>query len=110
MNNALNNAKEGDRTSLTIAVSVPSGSNPNIAQEILRGVAQAQDKINATGGIKGAGLQVEIVNDNNLAEVAKEVATALTNDPKILGVIGHNDSTASLAAAPIYQEKGLVRV
>ncbi|MEG5031792.1 ABC transporter substrate-binding protein [Microcoleus sp. AT3-D2] len=106
----LNNARVSDRTSLKIAVSVPSGSNPNIAQEILRGVAQAQDEINARGGINGAGLQVEIVNDNNRPEVAKEVAAALANDPKILAVIGHNDSTASLAAAPIYQEKKLVMV
>jgi len=106
----LNNARVSDRTSLKIAVSVPSGSNPNIAQEILRGVAQAQDEINARGGINGAGLQVEIVNDNNRPEVAKEVAAALGNDQKILAVIGHNDSTASLAAAPIYQEKKLVMI
>ncbi len=106
----LNNARVSDRTSLKIAVSVPSGSNPNIAQEILRGVAQAQDEINARGGINGVGLQVEIVNDNNRPEVAKEVAAALANDQKILAVIGHNDSTASLAAAPIYQEKKLVMV
>jgi branched-chain amino acid transport system substrate-binding protein len=106
----LNNARVSDRTSLKIAVSVPSGSNPNIAQEILRGVAQAQDEINARGGINGVGLQVKIVNDNNRPEVAKEVAAALANDQKILAVIGHNDSTASLAAAPIYQEKKLVMV
>ena len=106
----LNNARVSDRTSLKIAVSVPSGSNPNIAQEILRGVAQAQDEINARGGINGVGLQVEIVNDNNRPEVAKEVAAALANDQKILAVIGHNDSTASLAAAPIYQEKKLVMI
>ncbi|MEG4579189.1 ABC transporter substrate-binding protein [Microcoleus sp. MON1_C5] len=106
----LNNARVSDRTSLKIAVSVPSGSNPNIAQEILRGVAQAQDEINARGGINGAGLQVEIVNDNNRPEVAKEVAAALANDQKILAVIGHNDSTASLAAAPLYQEKKLVMI
>jgi branched-chain amino acid transport system substrate-binding protein len=106
----LNNARVSDRTSLKIAVSVPSGSNPNIAQEILRGVAQAQDEINARGGINGAGLQVQIVNDNNRPEVAKEVAAALANDQKILAVIGHNDSTASLAAAPIYQEKKLVMI
>ncbi|MEG4233687.1 ABC transporter substrate-binding protein [Microcoleus sp. Pol11C3] len=106
----LNNARVSDRTSLKIAVSVPSGSNPNIAQEILRGVAQAQDEINASGGINGVGLQVEIVNDNNRPEIAKEVAAALANDQKILAVIGHNDSTASLAAAPIYQEKKLVMV
>ncbi|NJS11846.1 MAG: ABC transporter substrate-binding protein [Microcoleus sp. CSU_2_2] len=106
----LNNAKVSYRTSLKIAVSVPSGSNPNIAQEILRGVAQAQDEINTMGGINGAGLQVTIINDNNRPEVGKEVAIVLANDQKILAVIGHNDSTVSLAAAPIYQDKGLVMV
>ena len=34
----LNNARASNGSSLKIAVSVPIGSNPNIAQEILRGV------------------------------------------------------------------------
>ena len=106
----LNNALASDRTPLKIAVSVPIASNPNVAQEILRGVAQAQDEINLKGGIKAAGLQVEIVSDDNSPEVAKEVAAALTNDPKTLAVIGHNSSQASLAAAPIYQQAKLVMV
>jgi|688.fasta_scaffold500175_2 branched-chain amino acid transport system substrate-binding protein len=46
----LNNAKI-NQDFLKIAVVVPISSNPNIAQEILRGVAQAQDEINQQGGI-----------------------------------------------------------
>jgi len=106
----LNNARASNGSSLKIAVSVPIGSNPNVAQEILRGVAQAQDEINTSGGIKGAKLQVEIVNDDNSPEVVREVARTLTKDPSILGVIGHNASNASLEAAPIYQQEKLVMV
>jgi branched-chain amino acid transport system substrate-binding protein len=68
----LNNAKAGKGSALKIAVSVPIGSNPNVAQELLRGVAQAQDEINNSGGINGAKLQVEIVNDDNSSEVVRE--------------------------------------
>ncbi|MEG4349485.1 ABC transporter substrate-binding protein [Microcoleus sp. LAD1_D3] len=106
----LNNARSRNGSSLKIAVSVPIGSNPNVAQEILRGVAQAQDEINTSGGINGAQLQVEIVNDDNSQEVVREVARTLTKDPSILGVIGHNASNASLEAAPIYQQEKLVMV
>src|SRR4028119_1520976 len=96
----LNNATASNGSFLKIAVSVPIGSNPNVAQEILRGVAQAQDEINTSGGINGAKLQVEIVNDDNNPEVVREVAKTLTNDRNILAVIGHNASNASLEAAP----------
>jgi branched-chain amino acid transport system substrate-binding protein len=104
----LNNATASNGSSLKIAVSVPIGSNPNVAQEILRGVAQAQDQINNSGGINGAKLQVEIVNDDNSPEVVRDVAKALTKDQNILAVIGHNASNASLEAAPIYQQEKLV--
>ncbi|MEG4116085.1 ABC transporter substrate-binding protein [Microcoleus sp. N9_B4] len=106
----LNNSKASNGSYLKIAVSVPIGSNPNVAQEILRGVAQAQDEVNTSGGINGAKLQVEIVNDDNSQEVVREVARTLTKDPSILGVIGHNASNASLEAAPIYQQEKLVMV
>jgi ABC-type branched-subunit amino acid transport system substrate-binding protein len=114
----LNNAKiyldnkNSNREFYRIAVSVPIGKNLNIAQEILRGVAQAQNEVNQLGNriTNGIGLQVEIIDDDNDPKIAKQVATELANDPKILAVVGHNRSDPSLAAAPIYQEKGLVMI
>lgn len=105
----LNNAQVGDRL-LKIAVSVPIGSNLNVAQEILRGVAQAQDEINQQGGINGQKLLVEIVDDKNNPEIARQVAKQLVKDPQVLAVVGHNASDASLAAAPIYQQGKLVMI
>lgn len=104
----LNNAKAGNN--VKIAVSVPIGSNLNVAQEMLRGVAQAQDEVNQNGGINGVKLQVEIVNDENAPEIAQQVATELVNDKRILAVVGHNSSNATLSAAPVYQQGGLVMV
>lgn len=106
----LNNATVGDRPSFRIAVSVPIGSNPNVAQEILRGVAQAQNEVNQQGGFRGKGLQVQIANDDNDPEIAKQVADTFVSDPSILAVIGHNASNASVAAAPSYQKGGLVMI
>jgi branched-chain amino acid transport system substrate-binding protein len=106
----LNNARLGSDRTFKIAVSVPIGSNLNVAQEMLRGVAQAQDEVNQAGGINGTGLRVTIINDENDPAIAKQVAAELVNDPQVLAVVGHNTSEASLAAAPIYQNGQLVMI
>lgn len=106
----LNNARVADKNPLKIAVVVPIGGNLNVAKEILRGVAQAQEEVDSSGGIDGRGLQVAIVNDDNDPKVAREVAGDLVKDPEILAVIGHNSSDATLAAAPEYQKGGLVMI
>jgi branched-chain amino acid transport system substrate-binding protein len=106
----LNNAKIGNSSALKIAVSVPINNTPGIAQEILRGVAQAQNEVNSNGGINGKLLQVEIANDDNNPETAKQIATELVKDSNILAVVGHSSSDVSIAAAPVYQEGGLVMI
>ncbi|MDJ0534697.1 MAG: ABC transporter substrate-binding protein [Xenococcaceae cyanobacterium MO_207.B15] len=93
-----------------IGVSVPIGGNLGVAKEILRGVAQAQDEINQSGGINGNLVLVEIANDDNDPEIAQKIATEFVKDKKVLAVIGHNDSNASMNAAPIYQNGGLVMI
>ena len=93
-----------------ISVSVPIGGNLNAAEEILRGIAHSQDQTNHNGGINGKLMMIEIANDDNDPETAEEVAENLVKDKQVLAVVGHNDSNASIAAAPIYQENGLVMV
>lgn len=102
----LENAKLSSSSSQTAAAVVPIGSNLDVAQEMLRGVSQAQQEFNSQGG----NLQIKIVNDENNAEITKQVAQELVNDQSVLAVIGSNASNASLAAAPIYQNAGLVMI
>jgi branched-chain amino acid transport system substrate-binding protein len=106
----LNNAKVPQGNGIKVAVSVPIGSNLNVAREILRGVAQAQDEVNKTGGINGKLMQVQVANDDNNPAIAKQLAAAFAKDTNVLAVVGHNSSEASLAAAPEYQNGRLVMI
>ena len=103
----LNNAKIGNARSYTLAVSVPIGSSIDAAKEILRGIAQAQNEINQAGVINGIPLKVIIANDDDNPEIAREIAEEFTNNLDILGIVGHFGSDTTLAAAQVYQEKGL---
>ena len=106
----LNNTTAITQKHLKIAVSVPLGSKPEIAWEILRGVAQAQAEINQQGGVRQKLLLIQIVNDDNNPEIVRQVAKQLAADKSILAVVGHNASNASLAAWEIYQKQGLVMI
>ena len=62
----LNNAMVANKESINYCCKCPYLERPNVAQEMLRGVAQAQHDVNAsTEGINGKRLQVMIVNDGN---------------------------------------------
>lgn len=106
-NNALAALQKNE---LRIGVSVPVGGNLNVAKEILRGVAQAQQETNQSGGINGRFIKIQIANDDNNVEIGKQIASNFVQDERIVGVVGHNASNVSIAAAPIYQQGGLVMI
>ena len=103
-----------DVNAIKIGVSVPIGGSLNVAKEILRGVAQAQNEVNKAGGIEKDGVkrlvQISLANDDNNPDTAAEIAASFVEQPEIIGVVGHNSSNASITAAPVYQEGGLVMV
>lgn len=102
-----NNARARQQGSpFTLAAVVPIGTNPNDAQEILRGVAQAQNQFNDNQGLNNRFLEIVIANDDN-TESAQQVAQQLVKDDSILGVIGHNSSDATQKALPEYEKAGL---
>lgn len=102
-----NNARARQQGSpFTLAVVVPIGTNQNDAQEILRGVAQAQNQFNDNKGLNNRFLEIVIANDDN-TKSAQQVAQQLVKDNSILGVIGHNSSDATQKALPEYQKAGL---
>ncbi|MGC9528776.1 MAG: ABC transporter substrate-binding protein [Limnospira sp.] len=106
----LNNARIGDRKAYTIAAAVPASTSENAAQEMLRGVAQAQNEVNEAGGIGGVPLRVVVADDANSPEAVKKVAASLVEESDVLGVVGHFGSDVTLAAAPVYEEGELVAI
>lgn len=102
---ALKEQKSGNKEKkelVTLAVVVPLDSKDEIAQEILRGVAQAQYKFNDKK--QNRFLKILIAKDGNDPNKAKEVAKKLIKNPDIMGVIGHNTSKVTEAALPEYQK------
>ncbi|OLC09813.1 MAG: hypothetical protein AUH41_04275 [Gemmatimonadetes bacterium 13_1_40CM_66_11] len=64
----------------------------------------AVKEINARGGIRGRPLALRIMDDSGRPDVAIHIAQQLSDDPAVVAVIGHLNSTASLAAGRIYGE------
>ena len=106
----LNNARIGNQKSYAIAASVPIGPEVNAAREILRGIAQAQNEVNGSGGIGGVPLKAVIANDDNDPAVAQQVARTLVENSQVLGVVGNFGSDVTLAAGKVYQEGQLVLI
>ena len=110
-----NNALARQQSSrFTLAAVVPADNNNNNnnnnredAQEMLRGIAQAQNQFNEKGGLGGRLLEIVIANDGNYPDKAKQVAAELVQNKSILGIIGHNSSGATSAALGEYQKAGL---
>ncbi|MDZ8080707.1 MAG: ABC transporter substrate-binding protein [Nostoc sp. DcaGUA01] len=108
----LNNAKARQTGKwLKIAVSVPINTNQDSAEEILRGVAQAQDEVNNDKkGINGKVLLVVIANDDEKRGSSEKIAKALVEDQEVLGVVGAVSSNATLEAGNVYNTEGLVAI
>ncbi|HYW17893.1 MAG TPA: ABC transporter substrate-binding protein [Nodularia sp. (in: cyanobacteria)] len=111
----LNNARIGSAKSYSIMASVPLGTDPDASLEILRGVAQAQNAVNTSGGItsgiiKGVPLKVGIANDDDNPEISKQIAGSLVQNPAVLGVVGPNASDTTLAAGTDYNTGKLVAI
>ncbi|WP_445171191.1 protein kinase domain-containing protein [Microcoleus sp.] len=134
INNAL--LKAIDAEYYTIAIVVPirrnqDGSiiNANLAEELLRGIAQAQTEVNLgflpanennkdfpgqgflqPKAIQGKGLKVIIADDGNIKSYAVQRANYLVAQPDILAVIGHYTSDMTVETVDIYNQNQLIAI
>ena len=104
----LNNSKARLAGSpLLIATVVPVDNRQDSAAEMLRGVADAQTRFNQEGGVGGRLVEVLIANDGNRPKISASIANKLGSNSQILGVIGHNSSSATGAGLKEYEKAGL---
>ncbi|MEG5038359.1 MULTISPECIES: bifunctional serine/threonine-protein kinase/ABC transporter substrate-binding protein [unclassified Microcoleus] len=131
INNALLEASGAEY--YTIAIVVPirrnqdgSIANANLAEELLRGIAQAQTEVNLSlisnesdrdfpgkgflqpKAINGKGLKVIIADDGNIKSYAVQRANYLVQRPDILALIGHYTSDMTVETVDIYNRHKLV--
>ena len=137
LNNSLLEASKLDYYTIAVAVPLSSDENASIknsrlAQNFLRGVAQAQTEVNLSLSKKNAlfqllpgqeilesktisgnsdrGLKVVIVDDGNNIEQAKKTAQTIAETPQILGVVGNYTSGMTLAAVDTYEQNNLAQI
>jgi branched-chain amino acid transport system substrate-binding protein len=107
-NNAL--TKQLGSKAITIGLSVPtSGSSVQQGEAILQGVNMAVQEFSQPS-LGNKRVIVEIRNDQNDRSLAVQAASSLASLSEVLGVIGPVNSSASVAAADIYNAQGLVHV
>ncbi|MEG4318838.1 MULTISPECIES: ABC transporter substrate-binding protein [unclassified Microcoleus] len=95
---------------VTLAVVLPLDKEDETAAEMLRGVAQAQDTFNSSGGAKGRLLKIVIAKDGNETKQAEQVARRLIKDQSIMGVIGNHTSETTEAALLEYEKGNIATI
>ncbi|ACK69398.1 serine/threonine protein kinase [Gloeothece citriformis PCC 7424] len=94
----------------TIAVTLPLSDHNHGAdagQEILKGIAQAQQYINQRQDLNPYGLQVIIADDNNNLEKAQKIANKFGKEPKILAVMSNSSREIIQDIIPLYTQHQL---
>lgn len=83
-----------------------------LASEGEEGARLALEHVNANGGVRGRALEARNFSGayNSGARVALQVAESLSRDPRVVAVIGHTNSSASLAAAQVYNEQHVAQI
>lgn len=96
---------------ISIGVGAPlSGSSSALGQEMKQAIELAVEEKNANGGISGSPIVAEIADDGSDPKKAEAIARSFCNNPEVLGVIGHYNSDATIAASAIYHEGTLALV
>ena len=72
------------------------------------GVRLAVDEINGRGGVLGRPLELMTEDDNAEVEKGLLLAETLADNPRVMAVIGHSDSSVSLSVALAYETNNLI--
>jgi branched-chain amino acid transport system substrate-binding protein len=77
-----------------------------------RGAGLAAQDVNAHGGVNGHRVQLVLMSGASSvsARVALAAAESLTSNDRVLAVVGHTNSAASLAASQIYNARHVVQI
>jgi len=102
--------KADTRNSVKIAVIAPiTGKYSDFGQDIVNGVCLAVDEMNSRGGVNGRRIDL-LVEDEKSGENEAVSAAHLVAGKRVLGVIGHGSSGATLAASAVYHDNNLALV
>ena len=113
--NNIDAGKNKDYIAIAVAVPISGEEEARDSQEILRGVALAQNKWNRDENNQDLQVAIAIAdygNQNSQKEIksAEKITTSLASQKEILGVIGHFSTEITEYIAPIYQKNKLLLI
>lgn len=85
-----------------------TGSSSIAGKTMLNAIQIYLDDLNSSGGVNGSEVVLDIYDDQNDPEIAREKAEEIIKDDKALAVIGHWFSSCSLSAGPVYRDNQIV--
>lgn len=92
-----------------VGVAAPlTGNSSEFGVQIRMGAELAEEQINAAGGIGGRKFELSYSDDAGNPAEAQNVATKLATNPRVMAVVGHFNSSCSLAGKRSYSEAGMV--
>src|SRR5690625_1332253 len=98
-----------DEDAIRIAIAAPmTGDNSEYGIGFANAAELMAEKWNEEGLIEGKKIVIEKYDDKNSPEEGVTVANKIASDGGIPVVIGHFASGVCLAAAPVYQENGII--
>lgn len=96
-------SRRSRKRSVVVAIcSSLTGSLAANGKDMANGAALAFEELDQAGGVNGLPLRVEMYDDQGDPKVAASIASRISQDRRIIAVVGHLTSGASSAAAPIY--------
>jgi branched-chain amino acid transport system substrate-binding protein len=87
-----------------------TGDSAMYGETVRDGVVFGVEQINAGGGIDGKMIELIIEDDKGDPQEAAMVAQKLSEDQRLFCVIGHVNSSCTIAGLPIYENAGLVLI
>lgn len=87
-----------------------TGASAQDGEAMRKGALLAADLVNSKGGINGKKIEIVAQDDKSDPKEAAAVANKFASDTSIMAVVGHFNSSCTLAGAPIYNKAGVVEI
>ncbi|MFD3260394.1 ABC transporter substrate-binding protein [Paenibacillus lentus] len=108
---AANDGSQVKSDTIRIGLAAPiSGTQAQYGQAFKNGAELAAAQINEAGGIDGKQVEIVVQDDKGDSNEAVNVANKFVSDKNILAVVGHFNSSATLATAPVYNKNKIVEI
>lgn len=108
---AANDGSPAKSDTIRIGLAAPiSGTQAQYGQAFKNGAELAAAQINDAGGIDGKKVEIVVQDDKGDSNEAVNVANKFVSDKSILAVVGHFNSSATLATAPVYNKNKIVEI